>query len=114
MRTHEHAPDSGGLAPLDRHSRQDSWHAIDFEDIAISREALEAIKRAARQILPNYVPAPAMRQMTLGDSISLLSRKIFWEEGSGRLLLCSHLGGREYCMDIPPEHWRLHKSHADN
>ena len=94
--------------------RKDNWHAIDFEDVAISPQALEAIKSAARKILPHFVPTTVMTKLTLADSISLLSRNIYWEEGSGNLLLCSNLGDKHYCMDIPAEHWHFLENHAVN
>lgn len=83
------------------------WHAIEFEDVAVTPKALDAIKQAARDILPKYVPPSAMENLTVADGLALLTRDLFWEEGSGRLYLCSEIGDRRICLHVPAEHWQF-------
>lgn len=86
------------------------WHALDPDDVAVSMQALEAIKDVARKVLPRYVPAETLDSLTVADSLTLLSREMFWEEQSDALLLCANLGDRNLCLDIPAHHWRFQAS----
>lgn len=83
------------------------WHAITCEDVAVTNTALDAIKRAARQLLPRHVPRESMPLLTVGDGLALMARDIFWEEDSGKLCLCTEIGQKRYCLHIPPEHWEF-------
>lgn len=83
------------------------WRPVDFEDISISSQAFEAIKKAARDILPSVIPLEELKNISVADSISLIARHLFWDERSGNLTLCSTLGEREYCLRIPAGHWGL-------
>jgi len=82
-------------------------HAIDFEDVSISAQALDAIKQAAKTLLRRHTPVDLLQRFTVADSISLLTRRLFWEEDSGKLVMCSDLGGKHFCLRIPAEHWGL-------
>ncbi len=83
------------------------WHSIDFEDVSISAPALEALKKAAREILPRFVPLQDLKNLTVADSLCLLTRYIFWDEESHRLSLCTELGDRRYCLYLPESHWGI-------
>lgn len=93
--TQEEAPTAG------------QWHAVDFSDVAVTASALEGIKSALRSILPHHVPQTALKGITVADSLALFAQRLFWEEGSGRLLLCSEISNRRYCLDIPAGQWQL-------
>ena len=94
------------LPPSADQSRS-QWHEIACEDVAVTNTALDAIKQAARQLLPRHVPQESLPQLTVGDGLALMARDIFWEEGSGQLCLCTEIGQRRYCLHIPPEHWEF-------
>jgi hypothetical protein len=88
------------------------WRPVDFEDISISSQAFEAIKKAARDILPTVIPLEELKNISVADSISLIARQLFWDEHSGNLTLCSTLGERQYCLRIPAGHWGLKDTQA--
>lgn len=112
MSTAAHSPylikDAGGIAGNDvgNHTAE-FWHALEPDEVAVSEQALEAIKNVAREVLPRYVPAANLHSLTVADSLALLSRQLFWDEKSGVLFLCTDLGDKSLCMDIPPQHWQF-------
>lgn len=83
------------------------WHEISYEDVAVTDTALDAIKQAARQILPRFVPHMALEKITVGDGLALIAKDLYWEEGSGKLFLCTEIGKQRYCLHIPAEHWEF-------
>ena len=107
MGQHENRHTSGTRYDRSDHGTVEQWHAIDMEDIAVTPGVLEAIKGAARQILPQYVPSAALRQMTIADSLALFTQRVFWGETSGKLFICSELGDKQICLDIPSGHWQF-------
>lgn len=87
-----------------------NWHEVSTDDVAVTDTALDAIKQAARQLLPRYIPQSAMPLITVGDGLALLARDIYWDEESGGLYLCTEICQQRYCMHIPPEHWEFRVS----
>ena len=83
------------------------WRRLDFEDVAISLSALQAVKETAREILAGLAPVSLRKGLTVGDAVAVMTRHVFWERGSGRLTMCAEVAGRAVCMGIPAEHWRL-------
>lgn len=83
------------------------WRPIDFEDVTITDQALEAVKNAAREILPRHIPHQELKKLSVADSLSLMSQNLFWEEKSGKLYLCSSLGDEQFCLNIPKGHWEV-------
>jgi len=83
------------------------WHEISCEDVAVTDAALDAMKQAARRLLPQYVPQSAMSRITVGDGLALLAQDIYWDQETGRLCLCAEICQRRYCLHIPPEHWEF-------
>jgi hypothetical protein len=100
----------GTLLKEELESQGGVWRPVDFEDITISLQAFEAVKKAARDILPTVIPREDLKKISVADSISLLTRHLFWDESSGNLSLCANLGERKYCLRIPPGHWGLKDS----
>jgi len=83
----------------------DRLHEIATEDVSISIEAMEAIKQAGAEILARFMPGDRAGNLSLGDIIQLFAEKLFWNEQTGGLLLCSELGDGAVCLPIPKEHW---------
>ncbi|MBF0480915.1 MAG: hypothetical protein HQK81_04255 [Desulfovibrionaceae bacterium] len=82
-------------------------HEIATEDVSISIEAVAAIKHAAVDILARFMPGDRLGGMSTADIIQLFAEKLFWNEKTGGLLLCSELGDGAYCLPIPKEHWTV-------
>lgn len=87
------------------------WHELDMEDVTISGPALEAVKRIAQSILAGRVPPDRLRRVTVGDAVALLTRRLYWDDQSGCLYLCSDMEGNTLCLPIPSDHWGV-KKHA--
>jgi len=102
----------GSVLKQELESQGGVWHAVDFEDISISSQAFEAVKNAARDILPHFIPVDELRKISVADSVSLLTRNLFWDEASGNLTLCSDFGQKKYCLRIPAGHWGLKDNDA--
>ncbi len=84
-------------------------HAIDFEDVALSSEGARLVHRGARAVMRQYMPAADSNKLTPGQAVSLFVDKIFWEEDSGGLFMCTDLVDRSLCLPIPKAHWKVKK-----
>jgi hypothetical protein len=80
-------------------------HEIASEDVSISIEAMEAIKHAAIEILARFMPCDRLGGLSMPDIMQLFAEKLFWNEQTGGLLMCSELGDGAVCLPIPKEHW---------
>jgi len=88
-----------------RVAEADRLHEIATEDVAISIEAMAAIKKAAAEILARFVPGDRIDGLSPSDILQLFAEKLFWNEQTGGLLMCSELGDGAICLPIPREHW---------
>jgi hypothetical protein len=88
-----------------RIAEEDRLHEIATEDVSISVEAMAAIKQAAVEILARFMPCDRLGSMSMPDIIQLFAEKLFWNEQTGGLLMCSELGDGAICLPIPKEHW---------
>jgi hypothetical protein len=88
-----------------RIARAEHIHEIATEDVSISAEAIVAIRKAATDILVRFVPGDRLGSMSLGDIMHLFAEKLFWNDQTGGLLMCSELGDGTFCLPIPREHW---------
>ncbi len=100
------APDGADVRQL-LENRGGEWRRLHPEEVAISEAAMQAIHKAARQILARHVPFDKLEKVSFGDALTLLSSHIFWEEESGKLFLCSELGRSTYCLDVPADQWAV-------
>lgn len=108
MHEHNSQADPQGSRILNALEKEGAgWHRVAMGDIAISESALVALRTAGKKILSRHVPADNLRTLTMGDAVALMSRHMFWNENSGKLMVCAHLGGTNYCLPIPPEHWTI-------
>jgi len=82
-------------------------HELEAADVRISEEAVSVIRSAAKKILARYASVESLARLTLGDAASLFSKRIFWNEENGKLLMCSQLAEGSVCLPIPPEHWSV-------
>lgn len=91
-----------------RNTGVSTLHELESSDIAISREALAALGKAARPLLGKVMDAGDAQELTLGQILKLFVSKIYWNETGGELILCACFGTRALCLPIPAEHWDMH------
>lgn len=82
-------------------------HAIDFEDVALSREGASLVHKGAQAVMRQYMPAADSEGLTPAQAVALFVDKIFWEENSGGLIMCTQVGERSLCLPIPSSHWKV-------
>ena len=82
-------------------------HEMDTNDVAISREALSALGKAARSLLAKAMDTASVQALPLSEIISMFASKLYWNEAGGELIMCAELDGRTMCLSIPAEHWNV-------
>jgi hypothetical protein len=82
-------------------------HVIDYEDVNISATAVSSLKRAAGQLLADYAPSAFEERLSPAKAVALFIDRLFWDEATGELLMCSDLAERSFCLPIPKDHWGL-------
>lgn len=82
-------------------------HELDLGDVAISREALSALGKAARSLLAKVMDAGSAQALTLSEIVKLFASKLYWNELGGELIMCADFDGRTVCLPIPAEHWNV-------
>lgn len=82
-------------------------HEIETSDVAISREALSAVGKAARSLLARALGAGGAGDLPLGDIVKLFASRMYWSEAGGELIMCAEVGGKTMCLPIPAEHWSV-------
>ncbi len=82
-------------------------HVIDFEDVALSREGAKLVHHGARAVMQQYMPAADSEGLTPAQAVALFVDKVFWEENSGGLIMCTELSDKSLCLPIPKAHWKV-------
>ncbi|WP_319471914.1 hypothetical protein [uncultured Pseudodesulfovibrio sp.] len=82
-------------------------HAIDFEDVALSREGAKLVHYGARAVLRQFMPAADSDNLTAAQAVALFVDQVFWEENSGGLIMCTDMADRSVCLPIPKAHWTV-------
>lgn len=82
-------------------------HAIDFEDVALSQEGAKLVHHGARAVLRQFMPAANSDGLTMAQAVALFVDKVFWEENSGGLIMCTDVAERSLCLPIPSDHWKV-------
>lgn len=82
-------------------------HVIDFEDVALSREGARLLHHGARAVLRQFMPAADSDGLTVQQAVALFVDKVFWEEQSGGLIMCTDFNERSLCLPIPKGHWTV-------
>lgn len=89
--------------------RDGALHELDFEDVALSQQALTVIHRAAQAMLSRQgILTPTSGKLDPARAIALFVDKVFWDEHNGDLVMCSNMGDRHVCLPIPGRHWSVH------
>jgi len=82
-------------------------HIIDYEDVALSQEGAKLLHHGARAVMRQYMPAGDSENLTPAQAVALFVDKIFWEENSGGLIMCTDIADKSLCLPIPKSHWRV-------
>lgn len=82
-------------------------HAIDMQDVALTPVGALMVRKAAKVVMGYRLPSLDVEGLSLRNTLALFLDKLYWEEGSGRLLMCADLPGVCYCLPIPAKHWKV-------
>lgn len=101
-----HQPASRVLA-VDNNANETVLHAIDFEDVTLSREGARLILMGARAFLRQFMPSSDPEKLTLAQAVALFVDRVFWEETTGGLIMCTDVAEKSLCLPIPSVHWKV-------
>jgi len=90
-----------------QNTERNKLHELETSDVAISREALSALGKAARALLAKVTGADIVAGMTIGEIVKIFASKLYWNETGGELIMCADVDGRTVCLPIPAEHWSV-------
>ena len=82
-------------------------HAIDFEDVALTREGVRLIELGARAVLRRFMPGLGRDELPRSQAVALFLDRVFWEERSGGLVLCAEMAERSLCLPLPSRCWSV-------
>jgi hypothetical protein len=88
-------------------SENSMLHELDFQDLAISTVAVKAVLDAAKAVMEQFMPGSRPEKLSASQAIALFADRVFWEEDTGKLILCSDYDHRSFCLPIPSDHWHL-------
>ncbi len=82
-------------------------HELDFQDVAISTNAVQTLKKAATAVMHRYLPGSRPEKLTSSQAIAFFIDRVFWDEDTRGLILCADVANRSFCIPIPSDHWHL-------
>lgn len=82
-------------------------HELDFQDIAISSNAVITLKKAAIAVMQRFMPGSRPENLTNSQAVAFFIDRVFWDEDSKGLILCADIANRSFCIPIPREHWHM-------
>ncbi|WP_035075081.1 hypothetical protein [Maridesulfovibrio zosterae] len=82
-------------------------HELDFQDIAISTNAVRTIKKAATAVMQRFMPGSRPEKLTSSQAIAFFIDRVFWDQETKGLILCADVAERSFCLPIPSDHWHL-------
>nr|WP_321255901.1 hypothetical protein [uncultured Pseudodesulfovibrio sp.] len=101
---------SGYLASFyEDHGMEPVLHAIDYEDVALTREGARLVQLGARAVMRQYMPGMDSDRLTQAQAVALFVDKLFWEELSGGLIMCTDVAEMSVCLPIPRKHWSVRR-----
>lgn len=99
-------PHPGTFVPPE--AETEDLHAMDYQDITMSAEALRLVRAAGRALLERCLPREG--RVTASEALSMFLDRIYFNERTGDLLMCADLPGNGLCLPIPKGHWGLRRS----
>lgn len=97
---------------IGNHESDPILHVIDFEDVALTKEGARLVHLGARAVMRQYMPAADSDKLTAAQAVALFVDKIFWEETSGGLIMCTDVADKSLCLPIPKAHWTVKGDHG--
>jgi len=104
------ADQSGYLASFhEDHGTEPVLHAIDYEDVALTREGARMVQVGAQAVMRQYMPGVDFEKLTQAQAVALFVDKLFWEEHSGGLIMCTDVADKSVCLPIPRKLWTIRR-----
>lgn len=88
---------------------QANLHELDYQDVAISREGIRLVRKAAEVVMDQYMPGGDSSRLTVSQAIAMFVDHVFWDERTGGLILCMDVDNRMFCLPIPRAHWSVRR-----
>jgi len=82
-------------------------HVIDFEDVALSKVGAKLVHHGARVVMRQFMPAGDTEKLTAAQAVALFVDKVYWEENTGGLIMCTDVADKSLCLPIPKAHWKV-------
>lgn len=82
-------------------------HELDFQDVAISSNAIRTLKKAAIAVMQRFMPGSRPETLTNSQAVAFFIDRVFWDQDSKGLILCADVAQRSFCIPIPSEHWHM-------
>jgi len=101
-----HQPYGNGL-PSDNPANEPILHSIDFEDVDLSPTGLQILQIGGQAAIRHHMPMMNTDNLTPHQVMLMFIDKVFWEEHSGGLIMCSDMVQSSLCLPIPKGHWNV-------
>ncbi|WP_432735450.1 hypothetical protein [Maridesulfovibrio sp. FT414] len=82
-------------------------HELDFQDVAISSNAVLTLKKAATAVMQRFMPGSRPESLTDSQAVAFFIDRVFWDENTKGLILCADIAQKSFCIPIPSEHWHM-------
>jgi len=82
-------------------------HALDYQDVALTREGARFVHKAAKHIMQQFMPGANPDKMTPSQTVYMFVDQVFWDERSGGLILCADMQERAICLPVPKGQWKI-------
>ncbi|EPR44329.1 hypothetical protein dsx2_1690 [Desulfovibrio sp. X2] len=84
---------------------EEGLHQLDYQDIAISAEALRIVRAAGQALFERCLPGGP--QVAPAHALSMFLDRVIFNERTGELLMCADVPGSNVCLPIPKGHWGM-------
>ena len=82
-------------------------HELDFQDVAISTNAVQTLRKAAVAVMQRFMPGSRPEKLTNSQAVAFFIDRVFWDQDTKGLILCADVAERSFCIPIPSEHWHM-------
>lgn len=82
-------------------------HPLDYEDVCLSVAAMRVIRKAGEDMLARHAPEASHKALSAAKAVALFVDRVFWNERTGDLVLCSDLAPGGLCLPVPKGMWAM-------
>ncbi|HAS87875.1 MAG TPA: hypothetical protein DCS48_00980 [Desulfovibrio sp.] len=82
-------------------------HELDFQDVAISTNAVRTLRKAAVAVMQRFMPGSRPETLTNSQAVAFFIDRVFWDQDTKGLILCADVAERSFCIPIPRDHWHM-------